>query len=284
MRNSRQVAIGPVKIGGGAPLALIAGPCVIESADLLFEIAGVLKPMAERLGLGLVFKASFDKANRTSLKSFRGAGFESGLKILAEVKARFQVPVISDIHEAWQAGPAAEVLDALQIPALLSRQTSLLTACAATGKPVNLKKGQFMAPQDMALAAAKLENTPGFGGLMLCERGVSFGYHNLVVDMRSLPIMARNGWPVIFDATHSVQLPAAGDGRSEGEREFIPVLARAAVAAGLDGLFMETHPRPGEAKCDGPNSWPLSEMEGLLSQLLALHQLTSGQNYDFGPF
>lgn len=280
--SSRQVAIGPVNVGGGAPLALIAGPCVIESAELVFEIAGFLKPMAQRLGLGLIFKASFDKANRTSLKSFRGIGFEEGLEILAEVKNCFQLPVISDIHEAHQAGPAAKVLDALQIPALLSRQTDLLMACAATGKPVNVKKGQFVAPQDMAQAAAKLENTPGFGGLTLCERGASFGYHNLVVDMRSLPIMARTGWPIIFDATHSVQLPSAEGGQSGGERGFIPVLARAAVAVGLDGLFMETHPRPNEAKCDGPNSWPLHHMEALLGQLLALHKLSAGFGYDFG--
>lgn len=281
--SSRQVKIGSVKIGGQAPLALLAGPCVIESAELVFEIAGVLKPIAERLGLGLIFKASFDKANRTSLKSFRGSGFEAGLEILAEVKARFQLPVISDIHETWQAKPAAEVLDALQIPALLSRQTDLLAACAATGKPVNIKKGQFMAPQDMAQATAKLESTPGFGGLVLCERGTSFGYHNLVVDMRSLPIMAGKGWPVIFDATHSVQLPSAEGGQSGGERGFIPVLARAAVAVGLDGLFMETHPRPDEAKCDGPNSWPLHHLESLLRNLLQLHKLLTSQNYDFGP-
>lgn len=269
------VQIGSVTFGGGS-LALIAGPCVIESEALVDETAARLKDIAARLGLGLVFKSSFDKANRSSLSSFRGAGFERGLKILADVRAKYGLPVISDVHETWQVKPAAEVLDALQIPAFLARQTDLLIAAAGSGRPVNVKKGQFMAPEDMAQAANKMTGQKNFAGLMLCERGASFGYHNLVVDMRSLPIMAELGWPVIFDATHSVQLPAASGLCSGGERRFIPPLARAAVAVGLDGLFMETHPEPDKALCDGPNQWPLDGLEDLLSGLLAIHRLVSG--------
>jgi len=270
---TREVKIGPVSFGGGSELAVIAGPCVLESPGLADEIAGALKGIAARLGLGLVFKASFDKANRTSSETFRGPGFEKGLAVMAEVKARHGLPVISDIHESWQAEAAAQVLDALQIPAFLARQTDLLTAAARTGLPVHLKKGQFMAPEDMAQAAAKMESQPGFAGLILCERGSCFGYHNLVVDMRSLSIMADSGWPVVFDASHSVQRPSAGGLSSGGERRFVPTLARAAVAAGLDGLFMETHPDPDRALCDGPNQWPLDGMEELLSNLKAIHRL-----------
>jgi len=264
-----------VTIGRPAPLALIAGPCVIESAGMIDETAARLKDIAARLGVGLIFKSSFDKANRSSLSSYRGPGFDEGLKILAGVKAKYGLPVISDIHETWQAAPAAEVLDALQIPAFLARQTDLLAAAAGTGKPVNVKKGQFMAPQDMAQTVGKMAAQEGFAGLCLSERGSSFGYHNLVVDMRSLPIMRSLGWPVIFDATHSVQLPAASGECSGGDRRFIPTLARAALAAGVDGLFMETHPNPDQALCDGPNQWPLDKLEELLASLLPIYKLPS---------
>ncbi|UQZ87905.1 3-deoxy-8-phosphooctulonate synthase [Deltaproteobacteria bacterium Smac51] len=264
----KQVKIGSVTIGGGAPLAVIAGPCVIESKELLDETAARLKEISERLNIGLIFKSSFDKANRSSLKSFRGPGFEEGLLMMAEIKKKYGLPVISDIHESWQVEPCSRVLDALQIPAFLARQTDLLIAAAKSGLPVNVKKGQFMAPDDMGQVAGKMAAQNGFNGLMLCERGASFGYHNLVVDMRSLPIMAGFGWPVVFDATHSVQLPSAGDGCSGGDRQFIAPLARAAVAAGIDCLFMETHPRPAEALCDGPNQWPLDELEDLLKMLI----------------
>ncbi len=272
---TNEVHIGPVKMGGQAPLSLIAGPCVIESAEVVDQTAAELKNIASRLGIGLVFKASFDKANRSSLKSFRGPGLDKGLKILAEVKAKYGLPIISDIHETWQVQPAAEVLDALQIPAFLARQTDLLVAAAQSGKPVNVIIGQFMAPGDMAQVAAKMTGQKGFAGLSFCERGSSFGYHNLVVDMRSLPIMAALGWPVVFDATHSVQLPAAAGQCSGGDRQFIPPLARAAVAAGADGLFMESHPEPEKALCDGPNQRPLKQLEELHISHLAIHQAVS---------
>lgn len=269
----KQVLIGSATVGRPAPLALIAGPCVIESAAMIDETAARLKDIAVRLGIGLVFKSSFDKANRSSLSSYRGPGFAEGLKILAGVRSKYGLPVISDIHETWQAAPAAEALDALQIPAFLARQTDLLTAAARTGRPVNVKKGQFMAPEDMAQTVGKMVVQEGFAGLCLSERGSTFGYHNLVVDMRSFPIMRSLGWPVIFDATHSVQLPAASGECSGGDRRFIPTLARAAVAAGVDGLFMETHPDPDKAMCDGPNQWPLDKLEELLVSLLAVHKL-----------
>lgn len=267
------VKIGSVTVGRKAPLTLIAGPCVIESREMVSETAAALKEMAQRLGIGLIFKASFDKANRSSLSSFRGPGLDRGLAILAEVREKYCLPVISDVHEAWQVKPVAEVLDALQIPAFLARQTDLLVAAARSGLPVNVKKGQFMAPPDMAEVVGKMVHQEGFAGLMFCERGSSFGYHNLVVDMRSLPIMSSLGWPVIFDATHSVQLPSAAGGCSGGDRQYIPVLARAAVAAGVQGLFMETHPDPDKALCDGPNQWPLNKLEALLTTLQALHTL-----------
>ncbi|MDR1044755.1 MAG: 3-deoxy-8-phosphooctulonate synthase [Candidatus Adiutrix sp.] len=270
---TQEINIGGVKFGGGRPLALIAGPCVIESEGLVDECAARLKEISGRLGLGLVFKASFDKANRSSLSSFRGPGLERGLAVLAGVREKYGLPLLSDIHETWQVGPAAEVLDALQIPAFLARQTDLLTAAARGGRPVNVKKGQFMAPEDLAQAAAKMSGQPGFAGLSFCERGSSFGYHNLVVDMRSFPIMAELGWPVIFDATHSVQLPAASGRCSGGDRRFVPTLARAAVAAGVDGLFLETHPDPDRALCDGPNQWPLDQLEEMLKNLQAIDQL-----------
>ncbi|MCL2028835.1 MAG: 3-deoxy-8-phosphooctulonate synthase [Deltaproteobacteria bacterium] len=274
---TREVKIGSVSFGGQATLAFIAGPCVIESACLIDETAAALKEISARLGLGLVFKASFDKANRSSAHSFRGTGLEKGLAVLSEVKARYGLPVLSDIHETWQVEPAAAVLDALQVPAFLARQTDLLTAAARSGRPVHLKKGQFMAPEEMALAAAKMEAQPGFAGLLLGERGASFGYNNLVVDMRSLPIMAETGWPVIFDATHSVQRPAAAGQSSGGDRRFVPVLARAAVAVGLDGLFLETHPSPDKALCDGPNQWPLDRLESLLKSLLPIDRARKEQ-------
>ncbi|MDR1920864.1 MAG: 3-deoxy-8-phosphooctulonate synthase [Candidatus Adiutrix sp.] len=267
-----QVKAGSVTIGGDAPLALIAGPCVIESAALADETAEQLGQMAKKLKIGLIFKSSFDKANRSSLSSFRGPGFDEGLAVLAGVKAKYALPVISDIHETWQVKPAAEVLDAIQIPAFLARQTDLLIAAAKSGLPVNVKKGQFMAPEDMAQVVGKMAAQTGFGGLTLCERGASFGYHNLVVDMRSFPIMSSFGWPVIYDATHSVQLPAASGQCSGGDRRFIPTLARAAVAAGVDGVFIETHPRPDKALCDGPNQWPLDRLEELLTSLISLHE------------
>jgi len=251
---------------GGEGLFLIAGPCVIESQELCLEVAGRLAEASRRLDLPLIFKASFDKANRTSLDSFRGPGLEAGLKILARVKAETGLPVLSDIHAPEQAAPAAEVLDVIQIPAFLSRQTDLLRAAAETGKPVNVKKGQFLAPEDMVQVAAKLRAAGG-GQIILTERGSFFGYHNLVVDMRSLVIMGRLGHPVVFDATHSVQRPSGLGACSGGDREMIAPLARAAVAVGVDGVFMEVHPRPEEALCDGPNSWPLDRFEALAARL-----------------
>jgi 2-dehydro-3-deoxyphosphooctonate aldolase (KDO 8-P synthase) len=265
------IFMGSVPVGGKAPFTLIAGPCVIESLDVLKETAGFLKDLTGRLGIGFIFKSSFDKANRSSIGSFRGPGFEPGLELLSSVKSYCGVPVISDIHEPWQAAPAAKVLDALQIPAFLARQTDLLIAAARSGLPVNVKKGQFMAPEDMEFAIKKMTGQPGFMGVSLCERGVSFGYRNLVVDIRSFVIMRDFSWPVFFDATHSVQLPSAAGGKSGGERRFIPALARAAVAAGVDGIFMETHPRPDEALCDSANQWPLYEIEPLLKTLINIH-------------
>lgn len=268
---TERVKIGSTVFGAGS-LSFIAGPCVIESEGLVDECAARLKDICRKLNIGLVFKASFDKANRSSSSSFRGPGFEKGLQILAGVREKYGLPIISDVHETWQVKAAAEVLDALQIPAFLARQTDLLMAAAQSGKPVNVKKGQFMAPEDMGQAVKKMTGQEGFAGLMLCERGASFGYHNLVVDMRSFPIMSSLGWPVIFDATHSVQLPAASGHCSGGDRRFIPPLARAAVAAGVDGLFMETHPDPDKALCDGPNQWPLDRLEDLLRNLLAIDE------------
>jgi len=259
-----------IVIGPGQPLVLIAGPCVIESPSLCREIAQELICITDELGIDLIFKASFDKANRTSLQSFRGPGMEKGLQVLADIRT-LGVPVISDLHEPGQAPIVAEVLDVLQIPAFLSRQTDLLVAAAKTGKPINLKKGQFLSPWDMRHAVRKIRESGG-DGLLLTERGASLGYNNLVVDMRSLPVMRSLGCPVIYDATHSVQLPGGADGSSGGQRQFIPPLTRAAVAAGIDGLFMEVHPQPEAALCDGPNSWPLSQLPGLLKTLLAIHR------------
>ncbi|MFH7320677.1 3-deoxy-8-phosphooctulonate synthase [Desulfurivibrio sp. D14AmB] len=268
----QSVAVGErFRVGPGQPLCLIAGPCVIEDQAVMREIAATLKDVTSRLGISLIFKASFDKANRTSLASFRGPGLAEGLEMLSAIGREFDLPLISDIHEVAQVEPAARVLDLLQIPAFLCRQTDLLVAAAATGKPVNLKKGQFAAPWDMAHAVAKVR-AAGKGGLLLTERGSTFGYNNLVVDMRSLPLMRELGCPVIFDATHSVQLPGGAGGSSGGQRQFVATLARAAVAVGVDGLFMEVHPDPDHARCDGPNSLPLAELEGVLRQLLAVRQ------------
>jgi len=265
----REVRVGNAIFGGGRPLVLVAGPCVIENLDHTLRTAEALKAIAERLGIGLVFKASYDKANRTSVNSFRGPGIIEGLKILARVKSEFGLPVLSDVHDLAQVGPAAEVLDVLQIPAFLSRQTDLLAAAGATGRVVNVKKGQFLAPWDMKNAVGKLESV-GNRNILLTERGASFGYNNLVVDMRSLPIMRETGCPVIFDATHSVQLPGGAGTASAGQRQFVGTLSRAAVGAGIDGLFWEVHEDPDRALCDGPNSLPLDQVEAQLRQILAI--------------
>ena len=264
----------PLLVGTGQPLLLIGGPCALESEDIARTVATRMQEICARLGIGYVFKASFDKANRTSLASYRGPGLVKGLATLAKIRQELGVPVISDIHDVSQVAPAAEVLDILQIPAFLCRQTDLLTAAAKTGKVVNVKKGQFVSPWDMANAVDKMR---GVGGqkIMLVERGASFGYNNLVVDMRSLPVMRSFGCPVIFDATHSVQLPGGAGGTSGGQREFIGTLSRAAVAAGIDGLFMEIHPDPDAALCDGANSIPLDHVEELLVQLLRVRNAVS---------
>lgn len=264
------VQVGRFSVGNGAPLLVIAGPCVLESETLAMTVAETLREITGRLGLPFIFKSSYDKANRTSVNSFRGPGLDKGLAILDRVRREVGVPVISDIHGPAEAGPAAEVLDVLQIPAFLCRQTDLLVAAGRAGKPLNIKKGQFLAPGDMVNAVEKAGSV-GNHDVLLTERGSCFGYNNLVVDFRSVPILkARTGCPVIFDATHSVQLPGGAGGASGGQREFAPVLARAAVAAGVDGIFLEVHPAPGEALCDGPNSLPLDQVEPLLRRLGAI--------------
>ena len=260
------VSVGPVTIGGGHPLVLIGGPCVIESAAHAVDLGGAIADIARRCGVPYIFKASFDKANRTSLQSFRGPGLDAGLRVLAEVKARVGVPVLTDIHEPSQAAAAAEVADVLQIPAFLCRQTDLLLAAAATGKAVNVKKGQFLAPQDMRHAVAKIA-AAGNERIILTERGATFGYHNLVVDMRAFPIMRGFGYPVVFDVTHSLQLPGAGDGVTAGQAEFIGTLAPAGVAAGVDGVFLEIHDDPPRAKSDAQNALALDRLEALLRLL-----------------
>jgi len=260
-----------ISCGAGLPLVWIAGPCVMESVELTFQVADTLADVAHRLGLPLIFKASFDKANRSSSKSFRGPGLSKGLEVLARVKERTGLPVLTDIHETCQAAPAAEVCDVLQIPAFLARQTDLLLAAGSTGRTVNVKKGQFMAPWDMKQVVAKLAEV-GNERVLLTERGSTFGYGNLVADMRSIPIMQDLGRPVIFDATHSVQLPGAAGDRSGGDRRMVPYLARAATAVGCDGLFMEVHPRPDEALSDGPNMIPLAEFPALVSDCLRIRQ------------
>lgn len=260
----------PLHVGPGHPMVLIGGPCALESEELARRIAGEMQEICANLGFSYVFKASFDKANRTSITSYRGPGLEEGLSILQRIRSEFGVAVISDIHEPSQAAPAAEVLDILQIPAFLCRQTDLLSAASSTGKVINLKKGQFVSPWDMKNAVGKIRES-GSSEVMLVERGSSFGYNNLVVDMRSLPVMRALDCPVIFDATHSVQLPGGAGGSSGGQREFIAPLTRAAVAAGIDGLFMEIHPQPDQALCDGPNSMPLADMEEFLGKIKRIH-------------
>ena len=264
-----------IRIGPDQPLLLLAGPCVLESGEMAWEIAQEMKVICRRLGISYVFKASFDKANRTSLDSFRGPGLEKGLRQLGRIREEVGVAVVSDIHEPGHVEMAADYLDIVQIPAFLCRQTDLLVAAAKSGKTVNLKKGQFVSPWDMEHAVNKLR-AAGCERILLTERGASFGYNNLVVDMRSLPVMRSLGCPVIYDATHSVQLPGGMGGRSGGQREFIPPLTRAAMAAGIDGLFMEVHPDPDKALCDGPNCWPLDQVEALLTQLLAVREAVSG--------
>ncbi len=257
------------EVGAREPLFLIAGPCVIESPALTQEIAGHLKEITGRLGIPYIFKASYDKANRSSRASFRGPGIEAGLKVLAEVRRAVGVPVLTDVHEDTPLNEVAAVVDVLQTPAFLCRQTNFIVNAASQGKPVNIKKGQFLSPWEMKNVVDKARST-GNEQIMVCERGFSFGYNNLVSDMRSLSILRETGCPVVFDATHSVQLPGGLGSASGGQREFIPVLARAAVAAGVAGLFMETHPRPAEALSDGPNAWPLARMEPLLTTLAEL--------------
>jgi 2-dehydro-3-deoxyphosphooctonate aldolase (KDO 8-P synthase) len=269
MADTRRVTAGGVALGGGAPLALIAGPCVIESADHAAMIAESLVKIAARCGVPLIFKASYDKANRTSLKSFRGPGLRDGLEVLAGIKRRFGVPVLTDIHEVGQAAPVAEVADVLQIPAFLCRQTDLIVAAARTGRTINIKKGQFLAPADMKHAIAKVTDS-GNTQVFVTERGFSFGYHNLVVDMRAFPMLRSLGYPVVYDATHSLQLPGAGDGVTAGQAEYIEPLASAAVAAGIDGLFVEVHENPPKAKSDAQNALSLDRLEPLLRHLLRI--------------
>lgn len=272
------INVGDVRIGGVAPLALLAGPCVIENLDLTLRIAEYLKALSSRLGIGLVFKASYDKANRSSSHSFRGPGIEEGLKILQRVKDEFDLPVVSDIHDVSQVEPAAEVLDLLQIPAFLCRQTDLLQAAARTGKPLNVKKGQFMAPWDMRNVLTKIAEADG-RSVLLTERGSTFGYNNLVVDMRSLALMRDLDVPVIFDATHAVQLPGGAGNASSGQREFVAGLSRAAVGMGVDALFWEVHENPDQALCDGPNSLPLESLEDILVQLQQIDRLVNAAGH-----
>jgi 2-dehydro-3-deoxyphosphooctonate aldolase (KDO 8-P synthase) len=271
----RSVDIGGVSVGAGYPLALIAGPCVIESEEATVEVASQVHDIATSLDLPFVFKSSYLKDNRMSPGSFAGPGLDEGLRVLERVKRDVGVPVISDVHERGEIGPAAEVLDALQIPAFLCRQTRLMEAAASTGLPLNIKKGQFMAPEDMERVAAKAE-IAGATGVMLTERGSSFGYHNLVVDMRGIEIMRRTGYPVVFDATHSVQLPGAAGGVSGGQPEFVPVLARAAVASGCDALFIETHPDPPAALSDAGSMVPLEQLGAVLRDVLRVARAVRG--------
>ncbi|MCK9539538.1 3-deoxy-8-phosphooctulonate synthase [Dokdonella sp.] len=267
------------EVGLDRPLFLIAGPCVIESMQLQLDTAGTLKEITDRLGMPFIFKSSFDKANRTSGTSFRGPGLEEGLKVLAEVKRQIGVPVLTDVHEYTPMDEVASVVDVLQTPAFLCRQTDFIVKACSAGRPVNIKKGQFLSPWEMRHVAAKAKST-GNPDIMVCERGASFGYNNLVSDMRSLVVMRDTHCPVVFDATHSVQLPGGADGKSGGQREFVPALARAAVAVGVAGVFMETHPDPDQALSDGPNAWPLGQMEWLLEALLELDRLTKSRGFE----
>jgi 2-dehydro-3-deoxyphosphooctonate aldolase (KDO 8-P synthase) len=267
------IRLGDRTLGGASAFFLIAGPCVIESEEHCLELAGFLRELTSRLGLTLIFKASFDKANRSSVRSYRGPGLEAGLRILERVRSQFGVPVLSDVHEVWQVAPAADVLDVLQVPAFLCRQTDLILAAVSTGKVVNVKKGQFLAPWDVKNIIEKVASATVEPRVLITERGVSFGYNNLVVDFKSLPIMRALGCPVVFDATHSVQLPGGAGHASGGQSQYIPALARAAVAVGVDGLFLEVHDRPDAALSDGPNSVALAQLEPLLRSLQAIDRL-----------
>ena len=266
-------------VGLDKPLFLIAGPCVIESEQMALDTAGQLKEICQRLGISFIYKSSYDKANRSSGKTFRGFGMEAGLKILERVKAQIGVPVLTDVHTEDEIAPVAAVVDVLQTPAFLCRQTDFIHAVARSGKPVNIKKGQFLSPWDMKNVVDKAREVSGADNIMVCERGASFGYNNLVSDMRSLAVMRNTGCPVVFDATHSVQLPGGQGTASGGQREFVPVLARAAVAAGVAGVFMETHPDPAKALSDGPNAFPLGHLEELLRTLKALDALVKQQGF-----
>ncbi|OCX74116.1 3-deoxy-8-phosphooctulonate synthase [Acidithiobacillus thiooxidans] len=266
------------EVGLDRPFFLIAGPCAIESEKLALQTAETLRDICHRLNIPFIYKSSYDKANRSSGTSFRGPGMDEGLRILEKVRRELGVPVITDVHEKEHVKAVAEVVDVLQTPAFLCRQTDFIQAVAAAGKPVNIKKGQFLAPWDMLHVAAKARAT-GNAQIMVCERGASFGYNNLVSDMRSLAVMRQTDCPVVFDATHSVQLPGGQGDRSGGQREFVPVLARSAVAAGVSGLFMETHPRPAEALSDGPNAWPLGRLESLLRTLQHIDRLVKAQDF-----
>ncbi len=265
------------EVGLNKPLFLIAGPCVIESEQLALDTAGQLKEMCQTLGIPFIYKSSYDKANRSSGKSFRGFGMEAGLKILEKVKQQINVPVLTDVHTEDEIGPVAAVVDVLQTPAFLCRQTDFIHAVAKSGRPVNIKKGQFLSPWDMKNVVDKAREVSGADNIMVCERGASFGYNNLVSDMRSLAVMRNTGCPVVFDATHSVQLPGGQGTSSGGQREFVPVLARAAVAVGISGLFMETHPDPAKALSDGPNAFPLGHLKEMLQTLKALDALVKQQ-------
>ena len=267
---SNRIKSGNVVIGQGAPLTLISGPCVIENYETTREIAATIKEITDKLGISFVFKASYDKANRTSLSSFRGPGLEEGLRVLAEIKKEFDIPILSDVHRIVEVPAAARVLDIIQIPAFLCRQTDVIVEVARTGKIVNVKKGQFLAPWDMTNVVEKI-TTAGNRNILITERGTMFGYNNLVVDFRGFAIMRQIGYPLIFDATHSVQLPGGGGTSSGGQRDYAPILARAAVAAGVDGIFMEVHHNPDQALCDGPNSLKLDNLYNLLSQLKSIH-------------
>jgi 2-dehydro-3-deoxyphosphooctonate aldolase (KDO 8-P synthase) len=258
------------EVGADKPLFLLAGPCVVESMELAMETAGQLKEITAALGIPFIYKSSYDKANRSSSKSFRGLGMQTGLKILSEVKAKIGVPVVTDVHDTPEIAEVAAVVDVLQTPAFLCRQTNFIQAVASAGLPVNIKKGQFLSPWEMQNVVDKAREASNADNIMVCERGASFGYNTLVSDMRSLAVMRGTGCPVVFDATHSVQQPGGQGDKSGGQREFVPVLARAAVAAGIAGLFMETHPDPAKAKSDGPNAWPLDRMKQLLETLLEL--------------
>jgi 2-dehydro-3-deoxyphosphooctonate aldolase (KDO 8-P synthase) len=273
------------EVGIDQPLFLIAGPCVVESEELQLRTAERLKEITDKLGVHFIFKSSFDKANRSSDNSFRGPGMDEGLRILEKVRDALGVPILTDVHDIPQIAPVAEVVDVLQTPAFLARQTDFIHAVAASGRPVNIKKAQFMAPHDMKNVVDKAKNAAQAAGIneetiMVCERGATFGYNNLVSDMRSLAIMRETGCPVVFDATHSVQLPGGQGTSSGGQREFVPVLARAAVATGVSGVFMETHPDPANAKSDGPNAWPLDQMETLLTTLVKIDRLVKERGFE----